>query len=381
MAVTTLFLYSINPDWSNTTKFNLLILLLLLSKTFSTVYTTPLSALAAELSDNYVEKTSIQGFKTMFFLSGIISATGMGLAIFFNPTKAYPNGQLNPQAYQNMGIAVAILSLVFGLIAFFATYKYIPSLPKAIKSNNHSIVAIFQSMLATLKNKNYKLVVFGYLFTNIASGIFSTIGLHVYTYTFQLSNKEISLAFGIQFLVCIVSQPIWVLISKRIDKKPTVLLGLFISILGSVLFALLVIFRAQFAGDLYAIIPFTVITGFGLASLFSLPLSMIADTIDVEELNTGERKEGIYFGLLTLAYKLSQAVAIFLLGNLLDLVNFNTQAVVQPAHTVTILGLTIAIGSFLGFLIAIYFYSKYTLNAEKVSEIHKQIQNKANRVS
>lgn len=374
MAVTTLFLYSINPDWSNTTKFSLLIILLLLSKTFSTIYTTPLAALAVELSDDYVEKTSIQGFKTMFFLTGIISATGMGLALFFNPTKAYPNGQLNPQAYQNMGIAVAILSLAFGLITFFSTFKYIPFLPKAVQGDHHSLKGIFTSMVGTLKNRNYKLVVIGYLFTNIASGIFSTIGLHVYTYTFQLSNKEISIVFGIQFLVCIGAQPIWVLISKRIDKRPTVMLGLLISMLGSIFFAVLVIFRSSFAGDLYAILPFAVITGFGLASLFSLPLSMIADTIDVEELNTGERKEGIYLGLLTLAYKLSQAVSIFLLGNLLDLVHFNSEVVVQPKFTVLILGMTIAIGSFLGFFIAFYFYSKYSLNAKKVSEIQQQIQ-------
>ncbi len=381
MAITTLFLYSINPSWSNTTKFNLLLILLLLSKTFTTIYITPLSALAAELSDNYEEKTSIQSIKIVFFLSGIISTTGMGLAVFFNPTKTYPNGQLNPQAYQNMGIAVAILALAFGLVSFFSTFKYIPNLPKPINSDGHSLRSIFRSMLETLKNSNYRLILIGYLFTNIAPAIFSTIGLHVYTYTFQLSNKEISLLFGIQFAVCIITQPIWLMIARRIDKKPTVMLGLIISMFGSLLFAFLAIFHTVFTGNVYAMIPFTILSGLGLAALFSLPPSMIADTVDVEELNTGERKEGTYFGLVTLANKLSQAVAIFMLGNLLDLVNFNTEAVIQPKSTVTILGLTIAIGSFLGFLIALYFYSKYTLNAKKVSEIHSQIQAKKSAIA
>lgn len=376
MSITTLFLYSINPDWSNTTKFYLLIVMLLLSKTFTTIYTTPLSALAAELSDDYEERTSIQGYKTMFFLSGIISATGMGLALFFNPTKAYPNGQLNPAAYQNMGITVATLSLVFGLIAFFSTFKYIPYLPKATQGASYSLKSIYINMLKTLKNKNYRLVVMGYLFTNIASGIFSTIGLHVYTYTFKLSNTEISMVFGIQFLICIIAQPIWVMISRRIDKKPTVMLGLSISGVASVMFALLVILRDTFSNGFYAVIPFAILTGFGIAALFSLPLSMIADTIDVEELETGERKEGVYYGLLTLAYKISQAVAIFLLGYLLDLVKFNSDVLVQPKSTEMILGMTIAIGGFLGFAIAMTFYYRYSLNAKKVRDIQKQIQDK-----
>ena len=36
---------------------------------------------------------------------------------------------------------------------------------------------------------------------------------------------------------------------------------------------------------------------------FTMPLSMVADTIDVDELATGERKEGLYYGCMTLCYK------------------------------------------------------------------------------
>lgn len=382
MAVTTLFLYNIKPDWSDTTKLTLMIILLLLSKTFTTVYTTPLSALGAELSDDYIERTSIQGYKTAFFLTGIICATGMGLALFFQPTSEYPKGQLNPMAYQHMGIVVGVLALIFGLITFFSTFKYIKDLPKVSEHrHNHGIVGIFSNMFSALKNKNYRLVVLGYLFTNISSGIFSTIGLHVYTYTFKLDNSKISIIFGVQFLMCILAQPLWVYISTKIDKRPTVLLGLFTSILGSIFFAFLVVFRHFVEGNFIAIIPFAILTGFGIAGLFSLPLSMVADTIDIEDLNTGERNEGVYFGLLTLAYKSSQAVVIFLLGFLLDLVKFDSNAATQPERTVIILGMTIAVGSSLAFAIAMFFYNKYDLNAKKVREIQKEIIEKKKRLS
>lgn len=377
MGLFSYLLFSIPPQWGTNIKIWLLVLFLLLSKTFLTIYTTPYTALGAELSNDYTERSTIQGFRTAFFITGIISATGLGLAIFFNPTEQFPNGQLNPAAYQNMGITFSTIAVLFGLICFFTTFKKVKDLPKAVDYvEGKGVAKIYISMIEAFKNNNFRYVVLAYLFTNIASGIFSTLGLHVYTYTFRLSNTQISTIFGVQFIICILAQPIWVQISKAIDKKPTVMLGLFISMIGSVYFALLVTVKASFSGSVMAIIPFAIITGFGIAGLFSLPLSMIADTIDVEELNSGKRSEGVYYGLLTLAYKVSQGFVIFLLGHVLDLVKFVPGVNIQANQVETVLGMTISIGSFLGFLLGIFFYSKYQLNQKKVLEIQNAILEK-----
>ena len=50
---------------------------------------------------------------------------------------------------------------------------------------------------------------------------------------------------------------------------------------------------------------------------------MIADTIDEQELKSGKRMEGVFYGGLTFSYKLSQAFAIFILGFLLDFVRLS----------------------------------------------------------
>lgn len=375
MGIFSFLLFTIPPNWQTNTKITLLVLLLLLAKTFLTIYTTPYTALGAELSNDYMERSTIQGFRTAFFLTGIISATGLGLALFFNPTQQYANGQLNPIAYQNMAIVFSSLAIIFGAVCFITTYKKIGDLPKAADYvEGKGIMKAFISMLDAFKNIYFRYVVLAYLFTNIASGIFSTLGLHVYTYTFRLSNTEISTIFGIQFLTCILAQPIWVFISKRLDKKPTVMLGLFISMLGSIYFAILVILKSAFSGSIVAIIPFAIITGLGIAGLFSLPLSMIADTIDVEELNNGQRSEGVYYGLLTLAYKISQGFVIFLLGHILDIINFVPGVNIQSSNVEIVLGMTVSIGSFIGFLVAIFFYSKYQLNQEKILDIQNAIK-------
>ncbi len=377
MPIFNFLLWTIRPEWPSIIKFISMLINLLLVKTCITVFTTPYTALGAELSSDYNERTSIQGIKTIFFLIGLMFATVMGFLVFFNPTPAYPIGQLNPEAYKNMGITTSLISLVFGLVCFFTTKKYIPYISKYMKEDTQvkkSLKNLFSSFKLALKNENYKYVVYAYLFTNIASALISLLGIHVFTYTFKLDNMDIGIIFGVLFCISILSQPIWVKISMKIDKKPAVLLGLAISIIGSFIFLILVLMKDLIAGNFLHIIPFSVVTGFGTGALFSLPFSMIADTIDVDELTTGIRLEGVYYGSLTLFYKFSQSIAIFLVGILLDVIKFDSQAPIQPESTLIILGLTIAIGGIISFILATKSYCKYGLNKNKISTIQNQIK-------
>ena len=55
------------------------------------------------------------------------------MLVFFKPTLEFPKGQLNPAAYNYMGYTGAVVAILAGVYCFFATFKYIPSLPKAGK--------------------------------------------------------------------------------------------------------------------------------------------------------------------------------------------------------------------------------------------------------
>ncbi len=378
MAIFNILLWAINPEWSGLVKFIWVFIDLIFIKSCITIYSTPYTALGAELTNDYNERTSIQSTKTVFFLLGLMFATVAGMFLFFNPTPAYPIGQLNPAAYRNMGITSSIMAIVFGMICFFTTKKYIPFLPTSINKNIeiNGIKSLIKSFTVALKNEYYKYIVFGYLFTNTSSALISSLGLHVFTYTFGLDNSDIAIVFGVQFAISILSQPIWLIISKKIDKKPTMIVGLLISAFASVIFIGLVLIKSYVYGNFIYMIPFVVIIGFGTGGLFSLPFSMVADTIDVEELSTGIRSEGIYYGCLTLAYKLSQSITIFLLGILLDIVKFDSNADTQSEFTVVTLGFTIALGSLIGFGAAIWNYYKYTLNKDKILDIQDKIQMK-----
>lgn len=365
-------LWIIKPSSSTNIKFFWILTAILLLKTFMTVFATPYTALGAELSTDYDERTSIQSFKMSLFMLGIALGTSVSMLLFFQPTELYPVGQLNPQAYKNMALWSSLFMLVFGLICFYSTKKYIKILPQ--KSSDSSRGGIISNLKDALKNMDYRVVVLGYLFTNISSSIIGSIGLHVFTYTFHMDNFKIALVFGFQLLISILSQPFWIWFSKKTDKKPSIILGLLLSILASIYFIMLVLMKNMVIENIFYLFPFALVMGVGSGGLFTIPQSMIADTTDKQELISGERLEGVYYGGMTLGYKLSQSAAIFLLGILLDFVKFNPELPVQTDFTATVLGLVLGIGSIISFTLALLTYSKYSITKEKVLEIQDKIK-------
>lgn len=375
IALTILVMWIIPTHLSTNLKFSLLFIDIILFKSFITVYVTPYTALGAELSSDYHERTTIQSIKTIFFLLGLAFVSVAGLYLFFQPTIDYPHGQLNPDSYRNIGIISAILVVLSAQICYRSTKKYIAVLNrKQIDTKQAGNLKRFMDSLeSTIQNKAFRAVALCYMFTNLASAFLSNMGLHVFTYTFVLTSQQIAIILAVQFSVSILSQPVWMFITRRTDKKPAMYIGLLISILAGFIFVLLVLLKAQVSSQILYFMPYAIFAGFGTGALFTIPLSMVGDTIDLDELERGQRFEGFYFGSLTLYYKLSQAIAIFMIGVLLDLIRFDSALAQQSEFTLTSLGLILALGSILSFGFAFLSIRLYPLHKDRVLQIQADI--------
>lgn len=370
-----LALWFIPASYNDIVKWLLMIVLVLLVKTFLTIYITPYTALAAEISDDYTGRTRIQAVKTTFFLLGLFLATAFGMLVFFKSTPAFPIGQLNPAGYHNMAIFASIIMLVSMFSAYFSTNKLIPQLNDRIMNGaTLNFKSFFVEIGSSFKNVDFRAVVLGYLFTNIASALISTLGLHVYTYTFGLDNKGIAAIVGSQLLLSIASQPFWIKYTDRHEKKSGIKLGLKLAFVATSYFVLCVVFKDYIQGNVIYLLPFGIIAGFGTGGLFTLPQAMVADSVDAQALKTGSRQEGVFYGTLTLCYKLSQSVAIFLLGFALDFLKFDSKLDVQLNSTVIGLALLLAIGALVSFAFAYLSYKPYSLTRARMNEIHVAIK-------
>lgn len=374
MVVGTYFLWTIDPDLTLAVKFTWVFLSVMSLKTFITVYITPYNALGAEMTTDYDGRSSIQAVKTVFFLLSILSVTAISMIVFFRPTAEYPYGQFNPDAYRNMALTIMVITLLTGAIAFLSTFRYRSRHDPEIKM---SFGTFWRSVRIAWLGKDYRSVVLGYLFTNLASALIGTIGLHVFTFTFLMDNVQIGVIFGLQFMVSIISQPFWIAYSKRHDKKVTVQHGLYLSILGTLILLGLVLVRTWVHAHYQWLFIYATVVGFGTSSLFSIPFSMIADTVDIEEQTHGKRNEGVYFGLVNFGYKISQSLAILLFGFLLDLIGFDSHLTVQSAATSVGLGLSLPLGSLMAFLLSLNAYRHYSLDRTRLAEIQDQLTKKS----
>jgi GPH family glycoside/pentoside/hexuronide:cation symporter len=117
---------------------------------------------------------------------------------------------------------------------------------------------------------------------------------------------------------------------------------------------------------------FMILAGFG-AGGYVLPLSIAADVIDYDELHTGQRREGAFFGLWTLTMKLVAAVAILLVGVALDLIGYIPN---QPQSEFTLWGLKLLYGPIpaLFFLGSFLFFRRFPLTRETHADIQQQLQ-------
>lgn len=163
--------------------------------------------------------------------------------------------------------------------------------------------------------------------------------------------------------------PIVARMSKVLGKKKAFLLSQGISILGYIMLWFLFV-----PGKPYMFIFALPFFSFGIGSLFTLMMSMTADVIDLDELNTGLRREGIFGAIYWWMVKFGFAIAGMLSGIILSVVGFESGAPVQTPEAMT--GLRIAFSGLpiLGTLAAMLVMRNYDVTEERANEIRAELE-------
>ena len=114
---------------------------------------------------------------------------------------------------------------------------------------------------------------------------------------------------------------------------------------------------------------------FSFAGLFTLMPSMIADVVDMDELNTNERREGMYGSIFWWVVKLGQAAALAGSGILLNSTGFDVQLEGEQAEsTLTAMRFFDAFVPVIASGIAIWAVATFTITEEKAHEVRTQLE-------
>ena len=375
MAVFNILLWSIPNSLSMGFKFVWLLICLLAIETFNTLFATPYVALGIDIAPDYNDQSSLQGFKTVFFIIGMVLPTVF--MMIFMPSKNGA-GQLVQSGYINISYITSILAIICGTICILGTIKRVKSMPEYETRNKekNAFFKIFYNFFKTLKNKNFSPLIFGYSIDLIAAAFLTSVGMHLFTYSFHFTSTQISLLLSVLFVGAIFSQPFWIYVSKRIDKKPALNVALTILLFGIGLTAFIFCFRTFLSINLtfYLIIPCILFCGFGTGALYSLPISMFADVVTLEKIKSNENKTATYSGYMTFAYNVSNSIALLVIGVLLDLIKFNPKEPVQAMKVQNSLGVIVILGCSISIALAIVIFNKYKLTRTDI--LKEQLRSK-----
>lgn len=370
-AIGTMFLWSISPHESELYKITMLLIWILFTKIMLTFYGAPYFAIGGSMSNDHDESTSIQSYRASFHVVGIAIATVGSTVVLFNSTAQYPKGQFNPEAYPLMGFSAALISLIVALIAIILIPKdrgeFSPSVPLPPKTN------IITLILGSLKNTNFRALFLLIFLIEVAFQVSLSIGFHVSTYTYNLTGPQIGL-LGLTILVfSILSQPFWVSLSRKFEKKTALIAGMFFGIIGFaglpltfIGFEWLPLNQPQ---TLPFMLVFSVLSGLGNGAFMSIPFSMVADTIDQNEESTGLHQEGFYFGLYNFSYKAGISISVLIGGILLETIGFDSSLTQQSVETSYYLAMIPAWLLILFFPAMYLVISKYQLNRKSHQDI------------
>lgn len=322
-----------------------------------TIFDVPYSSMAAEMTSSYRERTLLVGYKMIAARLGIVISVLAGPYLF-------RSGETLREGFELLGLVVGAYMIVTALIAFFTTAR-----APRIERSLHRF-SLRDELRAVAGNKPFAILFGVFLFQNLAIGASATALIY---YLITVMRADAVLAgqlFAVQAIVATVFTPLWVYIGRRYGKTGTYR----VSLLFAALFALPALFLpAAFYWLLFGIL---FLTGFADASNQLMPNSMVPDTVEVDELQTGQRREGAIFGAWAFCRKLGMAAGAFFVSIGLDLFRYvpgEAGVEAQPESAMLGIRLLYALVPFLLWLAALRLLGKYELDEKNFNAIKSAI--------
>lgn len=315
-------------------------------------FSVPYSALGHELAGGKRESEAVAGCRTAFLLAAL-AAPVLLFGLLITDTKA-------AAGYTDLALINSSIVLISGLLCFFAAYPHLPRLnakTRGIDQPKLTFKQIFGGLFEGLKERNIRYITLGYAVSMTAPAFLAAAGLLFFRYTMDLSTAQTAIALGVMFLFIIASQPLWVLLSKRYDKKKLILISAVTSLAGILLTC--VIFSVyRYAGAIndpvYLLAAAMGLIGAGGGAMHAVPQMMLNEA-EAASPGKGRRTE-----LMPFMFKAAAAAAMLLTGILLTAFGFKggAQGQVQSGLTKDALGWIVILGSGLAIGAAVYFYMK-----------------------
>ena len=321
------------PRWSAGHLFFYLVGVAIVVRTFITFYEVPSSALSAELTSGYDERTGLLSYRYFFGWVGGLAINFIAFRWLLTPDRTHPVGQLNPVGYAHFGMVGSAIMFFAILISTAGTHSQIATL-RVPPKRKIRLLAMVKEMIATWSHRSFLNLTLSGVATAMAAGLGSSMNNYFNTFFWEFSAKQISLFTAGVFISAFLALGLAPVIARRFGKRPSAM-GLFILGLATgvtpLILRLMGLMPPNHSAALQVAIFFSSIisTAFYIGAT-TMVSSMIADVVEDSELKTGRRSEGLFFSASSLVAKAVSGMGIFAATLILSLIHFPAAA--KPGH-------------------------------------------------
>lgn len=343
------------PDFRNSQVLGCIwatLALCLLNTAYSAV-NIPYSSLTPELTKDYKERTSLNGFRFGFAVVGTILGAAAVQPIVGLVGEPH-------RGFSTMGLVFGIIMAVTILATFFAVRE--PGYSGAPTQK----LDLLPTFFGVFRNRVYLRLACVYMLNLIGITFVQSMIVYYFKYFYR---ADVSIALLILLGVAMLCVPLSVLISKRIGKKRTYQLALGILAVA----CMVIFFLGHILGESFTLVMM-VFAGFGIGFGYVPPFAMLPDVVEADAVRTKSRKEGAYYGMWTFCAQVGVALAAAVSGALLGLAKYITpgvadQLVVQPDSAMVMIRFLLGPIPAIIFLAGILLIHRYPLDEKTYDAI------------
>ncbi len=340
-----------------------------------TFFSVPYVAMGYEMSDDFHERTDIMAVAQWIGQWAWVIAPWFWV-IMYDP-EWFPSAD---EAVRELAIWVAIPCAISAIVPaiFIKSKSTLNENYEPLNAANigGSLKKIIQSFIEAFKISEFRKLCFATFlifnaFNTVAALTFFVIVYKLFNGNAEASGIWVSLfgclgALGTTFIVI----PVVTWMSKVLGKKKAFMLSQSISIVGYIMLYFLFV-----PGKPWMYIIALPLFSFGIGSLFTIMMSMTADVIDIDELNSGKRREGIFGAIYWWMVKVGFAIAGALSGIIIAVVGFDPDlATISQQTAVDGLHAFFCFFPMAGTIVAMLVMNKYEVTEERANEIREELE-------
>jgi len=337
------------PPFKGAGQSNLLfawfLLFILLFDGLWTVVVLNWTALFPEMYQSLEERAQVSGLRQAFSVIGLL----MGAAL---PPLLYSRF-----GWGTMGLVIASVTALFFFISLLGSRER-PEL-------RSEAPPLGFALKATLKNRSFLafaganiLIQFSFLVLQATAPFYAK---HV----LQASPNQTSVLLATPFVGAMLFLFPWTKIIVRLGPRGALMLACLLFAAPWLAFQVI----SDFTSALIAVATAAI----GLAGLLMLPDIVISDVIDEDELNTGARREGIYFGINGFLIRLAFVLQGWAMGAVLTVTGYDPSLALQKPSAIAGLRLLMSYVPIVGLLGALACLLFYPLHGTRLAQVKEQL--------